>query len=647
MAVDTRQARDEYEKTAEYVRKLCEGEDIEGLAALLPEKGSSAAAATANGSGRPKGSERQQQARLTNGDSRSAATPTAPQTPHSVDAKERTPTRARTRQNGSSTPGSSSSVARPTTRGQVNGTAGSGREGHDTCDACRQPGEFICCEHCPRVYHFLCVDPPMTREKVSAIDHWYCRECAHALSRKRKSRAHAKNIFYPLISQMEYSNPRAFTIPEEIRRLFDGVEANADGSYTNTRENRPQRAHMGPTNRDFTRLTDDHNEPIMCYRCRLSALHGLVVRCDYCPLSWHWDCLDPPLSSAPPPHRKWMCPNHAEHAMTRHHRKFRKERIVDQTNAPEDARNSGIVDIVDDDPPWHEICDPKVRYRTTSTRIREQFARNARPCVVTVSEDCTSQSEVDPQPEHCADDGPGTNTSSALTQQPYQASQTVSEWLQSIVAFQQDVARFIMDSTSPTLAATPGDTLVADHNSKFAALSSVAAQILAPPVQPAAPPASDDGDADGDDDDDDDDDTQVAVSALAELPRSHDTGSAEPRDVEPSRARLSRDQFLSENQLTSGDLEAALESILIDSSRSDEPVATTATGGTKRRQTLDDSQDAKNTSPVKRLRLLTNVTAEDRARLAGRARTRRASALVKGLLRNKSSGELLDFLLGG
>ncbi|KAI8320736.1 hypothetical protein GQ54DRAFT_246405, partial [Martensiomyces pterosporus] len=112
---------------------------------------------------------------------------------------------------------------------------------HDTCDACGQPGQFICCDSCPRVFHFLCAEPPIAYETVGTIDHWFCRECAHLATRRRKSRAHAKNIFYPLISDMEFKNPRAFSVPEDIRRQFDGIEADVDGTFVNTREDRPQR----------------------------------------------------------------------------------------------------------------------------------------------------------------------------------------------------------------------------------------------------------------------------------------------------------------------------------------------------------------------------------------------------------------------
>ncbi|KAG9013861.1 hypothetical protein FRB93_000242 [Tulasnella sp. JGI-2019a] len=40
-----------------------------------------------------------------------------------------------------------------------------------------------------------------------------------------------------------------------------------------------------------------------------------MIPCDYCPLSWHLDCLDPPMVTLPPNHKKWMCPNHAEHVI--------------------------------------------------------------------------------------------------------------------------------------------------------------------------------------------------------------------------------------------------------------------------------------------------------------------------------------------
>ena len=49
----------------------------------------------------------------------------------------------------------------------------------------------------------------------------------------------------------------------------------------------------------------------LCRSCRA----GLLLQCDYCPLLFHWDCLNPPLTALPS--GRWMCPNHVEHALVR------------------------------------------------------------------------------------------------------------------------------------------------------------------------------------------------------------------------------------------------------------------------------------------------------------------------------------------
>ena len=44
-------------------------------------------------------------------------------------------------------------------------------------------------------------------------------------------------------------------------------------------------------------------------------MHGTLVGCDYCPATFHTDCLDPPLAVAP--RVTWMCPLHVEHCIDR------------------------------------------------------------------------------------------------------------------------------------------------------------------------------------------------------------------------------------------------------------------------------------------------------------------------------------------
>src|SRR5687768_11455819 len=36
-------------------------------------------------------------------------------------------------------------------------------------------GEFICCDSCPKVFHFMCCQPPV--DPQSLPDEWWCNEC--------------------------------------------------------------------------------------------------------------------------------------------------------------------------------------------------------------------------------------------------------------------------------------------------------------------------------------------------------------------------------------------------------------------------------------------------------------------------------------
>jgi hypothetical protein len=56
--------------------------------------------------------------------------------------------------------------------------------------------------------------------------------------------------------------------------------------------------------------SDNHIEKY-CFICRKSSIkQGPSIHCDYCPLTYHLDCLTPPMTSLPLSNEKWMCPNH-------------------------------------------------------------------------------------------------------------------------------------------------------------------------------------------------------------------------------------------------------------------------------------------------------------------------------------------------
>ncbi|ORX71270.1 hypothetical protein DL89DRAFT_122769 [Linderina pennispora] len=184
-----------------------------------------------------------------------------------------------------------------------------------------------------------------------------------------------------------------------------------------------------------------------------------------------------------------MCPNHAEHALRRRHNRFRKERIVDLTNAPDDARNSGVIDVIDDEPPV-ELADPKVKFRVPATLIRRQFElrvqrdRQQRSGQISpgTGSPLTDDSSpvIDGKANGTTEPSPGARQSNGLESGPV----ALAEWLQSIVSFQQDVAQFVMATHNITQdASSPGTGRV----DKMQMLTDIAASVLNPPAAlPAA-----------------------------------------------------------------------------------------------------------------------------------------------------------------
>lgn len=94
------------------------------------------------------------------------------------------------------------------------------------CSACGNAGDVVCCDGCPRSFHFECVDMVQSEDLP---DEWYCNEC---LIRRFPSRVPVhKGIFASALNHLEKSIPRAFSLPKKVQNRFEGVKAGADGDY--------------------------------------------------------------------------------------------------------------------------------------------------------------------------------------------------------------------------------------------------------------------------------------------------------------------------------------------------------------------------------------------------------------------------------
>ncbi|KAF8590137.1 hypothetical protein K439DRAFT_1657461 [Ramaria rubella] len=221
----------------------------------------------------------------------------------------------------------------------------------DHCSSCRSDGGLLYCDGCPRSFHLWCLDPPMDAQDVPEGDtRWYCPACLIQQNPPPKPR---RSLLAPFFNHLQMSVPTEFELPEDIRGFLKGVATGPKGSYQNSTELKQSRARgfniLG--DRDPFRLKDKNSVPVLCFRCGKSALPDpepssgpssasastanseretrtrrsslratigqvlwkSIVSCGYCSLHWHLDCLDPPLSSMPPAHKKWLCPAHVEH----------------------------------------------------------------------------------------------------------------------------------------------------------------------------------------------------------------------------------------------------------------------------------------------------------------------------------------------
>ncbi|KAL2915380.1 hypothetical protein HK105_204996 [Polyrhizophydium stewartii] len=112
------------------------------------------------------------------------------------------------------------------------------RGSQDNCSACLGKGELLCCDTCPRVFHFSCVPEGFTRNNVPE-GFWQCRICTRESEGRRtrgqsttrygggRGRGRGRRVgpMRALIELVNSMNPRAFQLPTRLQCLFDDVIA--------------------------------------------------------------------------------------------------------------------------------------------------------------------------------------------------------------------------------------------------------------------------------------------------------------------------------------------------------------------------------------------------------------------------------------
>ncbi|KAI5465776.1 hypothetical protein BGZ63DRAFT_349263 [Mariannaea sp. PMI_226] len=199
----------------------------------------------------------------------------------------------------------------PRSNGDSSAAGGTSRDqatdNEEDCSACGAAGDVVCCDGCPRSFHFECVG--MSRSDPLP-DEWFCNECYCKRFPSRLQRY--SGVFATALSHLDRCIPRSFSLPKALQERFEGVKAGADGEYEEVSTSKPTKKRPGYEEVvDFFRQRED-GQPVLCHGCQKSATDvRAIMSCSVCPSHWHLDCLDPPLAMPPPP-KTWKCPLHVD-----------------------------------------------------------------------------------------------------------------------------------------------------------------------------------------------------------------------------------------------------------------------------------------------------------------------------------------------
>lgn len=200
----------------------------------------------------------------------------------------------------------------------------------DYCAKCMKNGNLICCEGCPRSFHFECTKPPLDPDNIPRSP-WFCKKCTTAMRKKARlsiidgSLAKIKGV--SLLRDVFDCGESKGTFKPRRRRRSIIVKPEENSKNTLENESLPRKSspsiHLSGKNSDQRKRKSlnmrdrllEAGRKGFCHVCnRMSTEKNPLIRCDQCSLLWHLDCLPDPLTTLPGQRKRtWRCPVHVSH----------------------------------------------------------------------------------------------------------------------------------------------------------------------------------------------------------------------------------------------------------------------------------------------------------------------------------------------
>ncbi|XP_055135854.2 autoimmune regulator isoform X4 [Symphalangus syndactylus] len=165
------------------------------------------------------------------------------------------------------------------------------QKNEDECAVCRDGGELICCDGCPRAFHLACLSPPL-QEIPSGT--WRCSSCLQATVQEMRPRAEEPRPQEP---------PVESPLPPVLRSAGEEVrgppgEPLAGMDTTLVYKHLPALPSAAP----LPGLDSSALHPLLCVgpecqqnpapgaRCGVCGDGTDVLRCTHCAAAFHWRC---------------------------------------------------------------------------------------------------------------------------------------------------------------------------------------------------------------------------------------------------------------------------------------------------------------------------------------------------------------------
>ncbi|XP_027201651.2 chromodomain-helicase-DNA-binding protein 4-like isoform X2 [Dermatophagoides pteronyssinus] len=156
----------------------------------------------------------------------------------------------------------------------------------DVCNSCRQSGELILCDYCPRAYHKVCLDDDIGAND-ELPDDWCCPHC----------QTHGKPT------------------PKELKQQVAAIVAKKKKKQMSAAAKSQQSTPQQPSTYATKAVSSSSKEKEIENRdyCEICNQCGELLLCDTCPRAYHLVCMDEDMKNIP--EGQWSCPYCREHGV--------------------------------------------------------------------------------------------------------------------------------------------------------------------------------------------------------------------------------------------------------------------------------------------------------------------------------------------